>query len=45
MVEDPGAYIWSSYQINALCNERFKEEIEAEKVGRPVGWRKTKPGD
>ncbi len=106
MVEDPGAYIWSSYQINALgkvsglCkphpeymklgkrkdvrmgryrelfahhveekllteireglnkgmalgNERFKEELEVltgrrlkpKKVGRPVGWRKKKPGD
>ena len=106
MVEDPGTYVWSSYQINAmgkvsnLCkphpeyiklgmekdarmeqyrelfshqveekllteireglnkgmalgSERFKEEVEAltgrrlkpKKVGRPVGWRKKKPGD
>ncbi|MES9857210.1 MAG: hypothetical protein ABW166_11460 [Sedimenticola sp.] len=106
MVDDPGAYVWSSYQFNALekvsglCkphpeymkfgkrkdvrmdryralfahhvedellteireglnkgmalgNDRFKEEVEEltgrrlkpKKVGRPIGWRKQKPGD
>jgi len=50
MVTDPGAYQWSSYQVNGLAvgNDRFKEEIETltgrrlktKKRGRPVGWRK-----